>query len=82
MLTRTISITRRVPSLADRRASRPHDWRAFLDRLDDSVKRQHGRVDVLFANAGGGGVAPLGEISEEHFTATFDSDVKGVVFTV
>ena len=37
---------------------------ADLDRLYDIVKRQHGRVDVLFANAGGGGVAPLGEISE------------------
>ena len=55
---------------------------ADLDRLYDIVKRQHGRVDVLFANAGGGGVAPLGEISEAHFTATFDSDVKGVLFTV
>jgi NAD(P)-dependent dehydrogenase (short-subunit alcohol dehydrogenase family) len=55
---------------------------ADLDRLYDIVKRQHGRVDVLFANAGGGGVAPLGEISEEQFTDTFNADVKGVLFTV
>jgi NAD(P)-dependent dehydrogenase (short-subunit alcohol dehydrogenase family) len=55
---------------------------ADLDRLYDLVKRQHGRVDVLFANAGGGGVAPLGEISEEQFQAIFNSDVKGVLFTV
>jgi NAD(P)-dependent dehydrogenase (short-subunit alcohol dehydrogenase family) len=56
---------------------------ADLDRLYDIVKRQHGRVDVLFANAGvGGGAAPLGEISEDQFTDTFNSDVKGVLFTV
>ena len=56
---------------------------ADLDRLYDIVKRQRGRVDVLFANAGvGGGDAPLGEISEEQFTDTFNSDVKGVLFTV
>src|SRR6266704_291122 len=55
---------------------------ADLDRLYDLVKRQHGRVDVLFANAGGGDVAPLGEISEEQFNNTFNSDVKGVLFTV
>lgn len=53
-----------------------------LDRLYDIVKRQHGRVDVLFANAGGGGPAPFGDISEEQFTDTFNSDVKGVLFTV
>jgi NAD(P)-dependent dehydrogenase (short-subunit alcohol dehydrogenase family) len=55
---------------------------ADLDRLYDLVKRQHGRVDVLCANAGGGDVAPLGEISEEQFNNTFNSDVKGVLFTV
>jgi NAD(P)-dependent dehydrogenase (short-subunit alcohol dehydrogenase family) len=55
---------------------------ADLDRLYDLVKRQHGRVDVLFANAGGGGAAPLGAISEDQFTDTFNSDVKGVLFTV
>ena len=55
---------------------------ADLDRLYDIVKRQHGRIDILFANAGGGGLAPLGEITEEHFDNTFNSDVKGVLFTV
>ena len=40
---------------------------ADLDRLYATVKEQHGRVDVLFANAGGGKFAPLGEITEEHF---------------
>ncbi|MBS1787718.1 MAG: glucose 1-dehydrogenase [Acidobacteria bacterium] len=53
-----------------------------LDRLFDTVKRKAGRVDVLFANAGGGEFARLGEITEEHFDKTFGINVKGVLFTV
>jgi len=53
-----------------------------LDRLYAVVKEQHGRVDVLFANAGGGEFAPLGAITEEHYDKTFNSNVKGLVFTV
>jgi NAD(P)-dependent dehydrogenase (short-subunit alcohol dehydrogenase family) len=55
---------------------------ADLDRLYDIIKQQHGRIDVLFANAGRGGHAPLGQISEEDFNNIFDADVKGVLFTV
>ena len=55
---------------------------ADLDRLYAVVKEQKGRVDVLFANAGGGELAPLGAITEEHFDRTFDSNVKGLLFTV
>jgi NAD(P)-dependent dehydrogenase (short-subunit alcohol dehydrogenase family) len=55
---------------------------ADLDRLFATVKRQKGRVDVLFANAGLGEFAPLGAISEAHFDKTFDVNVKGVLFTV
>jgi NAD(P)-dependent dehydrogenase (short-subunit alcohol dehydrogenase family) len=55
---------------------------ADLDRLYDIVKRQHGRIDILFANAGRGGLSPLGQISEEQFDSTFGADVKGVLFTV
>lgn len=55
---------------------------ADIDRLYDIVKRQHGRIDILFANAGGGTLAPLGKISEKDFDTTFNSDVKGVLFTV
>src|SRR5580700_1610692 len=40
---------------------------ADLDRLFDTIKQTKGRLDVLFANAGGGGLAPLGQITEEHF---------------
>jgi NAD(P)-dependent dehydrogenase (short-subunit alcohol dehydrogenase family) len=53
-----------------------------LDRLYDTVKKAHGRVDVLFANAGGGKFAPLGEITEEHFDREFGINVKGLLFTV
>ena len=55
---------------------------ADLDRLYAAVKEQKGRVDVLFANAGGGELAPLGAITEEHFDKTFNSNVKGLLFTV
>jgi NAD(P)-dependent dehydrogenase (short-subunit alcohol dehydrogenase family) len=53
-----------------------------LDRLYDIIKRDKGRLDVVFANAGGGSFSPLGTISEEHFDQTFDANVKGVLFTV
>jgi NAD(P)-dependent dehydrogenase (short-subunit alcohol dehydrogenase family) len=55
---------------------------ADLDRLYDTVKEKHGRVDVLFANAGGGKFAPLGSITEEHFDQEFNINVKGLLFTV
>lgn len=55
---------------------------ADLDRLYDVVKEQQGHIDIVFANAGGGAFAPLGEITEEHFDKTFDSNVKGMLFTV
>jgi NAD(P)-dependent dehydrogenase (short-subunit alcohol dehydrogenase family) len=55
---------------------------ADLDRLYTTVKQEEGRIDVLFANAGGGSLAPLGAISEEHFDTTFGSNVKGLLFTV
>jgi NAD(P)-dependent dehydrogenase (short-subunit alcohol dehydrogenase family) len=55
---------------------------ADLDRLYDTVKQQKGRIDILFANAGGGEFAPLGSITEEHFDKTFNSNVKGLLFTV
>ncbi|MHC8322465.1 SDR family NAD(P)-dependent oxidoreductase [Pseudomonas sp. GB2N2] len=53
-----------------------------LDTLFDKVKAGHGRIDVLFANAGGGTMLPLGGITEEQYDDTFDRNVKGVLFTV
>ena len=52
-----------------------------LDRLYEIVKAR-GRIDVLFANVGLGGFAPLGSITEEYFDTTFDTNVKGLLFTV
>ncbi len=53
-----------------------------LDRLYAIVKKEKGHIDILFANAGWGEFAPLGQITEEHYDKTFDVNVKGVVFTV
>ena len=55
---------------------------ADLDRLYDKVQSTHGRIDVLYANAGGGNMLPLGAITEEHFDQTFERNVRAVVFTV
>lgn len=53
-----------------------------IDRLYEAVRQKHDQIDVLFANAGGGEFAPLGAITEAHYQSTFDSNVKGVLFTV
>jgi NAD(P)-dependent dehydrogenase (short-subunit alcohol dehydrogenase family) len=53
-----------------------------LDRLFAVVKEKHGHIDVLFANAGWGEVAPLETASEAHFDKTFDLNAKGTFFTV
>jgi NAD(P)-dependent dehydrogenase (short-subunit alcohol dehydrogenase family) len=55
---------------------------ADLDRLYDRVRRDHGRVDVLFANAGISESAPIDTIDEAHLDRVFDVNVKGTVFTV
>ena len=55
---------------------------ADIDRLYDAVQQKHAQIDVLFANAGGGEMVALGAITEEHYQATFDTNVKGVLFTV
>jgi NAD(P)-dependent dehydrogenase (short-subunit alcohol dehydrogenase family) len=55
---------------------------ADLARLFDTIKEHAGRVDVLYVNAGGGSMAPLGAITEEHFDDAFNRNVKGMVFTV
>jgi NAD(P)-dependent dehydrogenase (short-subunit alcohol dehydrogenase family) len=53
-----------------------------LDRLYETVKKEKGHVDIIFANAGGGEFAPLGSITEEQFDRTYGVNVKGVLFTV
>jgi NAD(P)-dependent dehydrogenase (short-subunit alcohol dehydrogenase family) len=53
-----------------------------LDRLYETVAHVKGQIDVVFANAGIGKFSPLGSISEEHFDKLFNTNVKGVLFTV
>jgi len=53
-----------------------------LDRLYAVVKEKHGHIDILFANAGAGTIAPLAAATEAHFDQTFDVNVKGMFFTV
>ena len=53
-----------------------------LDRLYAMVKDKHGHIDILFANAGAGTIAPLMAASEAHFDQTFDVNVKGLFFSV
>jgi NAD(P)-dependent dehydrogenase (short-subunit alcohol dehydrogenase family) len=55
---------------------------ADLDRLFATVKAERGRFDILFANAGTGELVTLGEITPEHYAQTFDTNVKGTLFTV
>ena len=56
---------------------------ADIDRLYETVKREKGRIDVLFANAGVGAPrAALGAITEQDFDKTFNINVKGLLFTV
>ena len=53
-----------------------------LDRLFAQIKREKGRLDIVFANAGIAQYAPLGKITEEHFDSIFNINVKGLLFTV
>ena len=53
-----------------------------LDRLYAAIEQEKGHLDVLFANAGSGEIAPLGSITEAHFDKTFNTNVKGLLFTV
>src|SRR5215470_6054964 len=53
-----------------------------LDRLFAQIKREKGKLDIVFANAGTGQRAPLGKITEEHYDSIFGINVKGLLFTV
>jgi NAD(P)-dependent dehydrogenase (short-subunit alcohol dehydrogenase family) len=55
---------------------------ADLDRLFSQIKREKGKLDIVFANAGVAKYAPLGEITEEFYDSIFDINVKAVLFTV
>ena len=53
-----------------------------LDRLYETVKKQNRKIDVIFANAGLAMLAPFGKIDEQFFDLHFDTNVKGLFFSV
>ena len=53
-----------------------------LDRLFAQIKREKGKLDIVFANAGVARYARLGSITEEFFDSIFNTNVKGLLFTV
>ncbi len=53
-----------------------------LDAVYAQIAKSAGKLDILFANAGGGDMMPLGAITEEHFDSIFGTNVRGVLFTV
>ncbi|MEV5828242.1 glucose 1-dehydrogenase [Spirillospora sp. NPDC052242] len=53
-----------------------------LDALMDAVRERHGRLDVVFANAGVGAFGPTADITEDDFDRTVDINFKGVYFTI
>ncbi len=53
-----------------------------LDRLFAQIKKEKGKIDIVFANAGVARYAPIGTITEDFFDSIFDINVKGVLFTV
>ena len=55
---------------------------ADLDRLFAQIKKEKGKLDIVFANAGIAKYAQLGTIDEEHYNSIFDGNVKGMLFTV
>jgi NAD(P)-dependent dehydrogenase (short-subunit alcohol dehydrogenase family) len=55
---------------------------ADLDRLFGQIKREKGKLDIVFANAGVAKYARLGSITEEFFDSIFNINVKGLLFTV
>src|SRR5882672_6494873 len=55
---------------------------ADLGRLFAQIKREKGKLDIVFANAGVARFAPFGTVTEELFDSIFDINVKGLLFTV
>ncbi|MFJ1536847.1 SDR family NAD(P)-dependent oxidoreductase [Streptomyces mirabilis] len=53
-----------------------------LDRLYETVRRDKGSIDVLWASAGMGEQGKLGEITEEQFHRAFWLNARGTLFTV
>ena len=55
---------------------------ADLDRLYAAIKAERKTLDIVVANAGAGSLLALGKITAEHIDEIFDTNVKGLIFTV
>src|SRR6202012_1904635 len=55
---------------------------ADLDRLYAAVKAERGILDIVLANAGAGSQLARRKSTAEHIAETFDTNVKGTIFTV
>jgi NAD(P)-dependent dehydrogenase (short-subunit alcohol dehydrogenase family) len=55
---------------------------ADLDRLYDTVAKEKGQIDIIFANAGVGEFVPFGAVTEDHFDKLLNVNVRGTLFTV
>lgn len=53
-----------------------------IERLRAHIAAKHGRIDVLFANAGGGTLGAFGTVTEADFDRTIATNLKGTFFTV
>jgi NAD(P)-dependent dehydrogenase (short-subunit alcohol dehydrogenase family) len=53
-----------------------------LNQVFARIREERGVLDTVFANAGSGTFLPLGAITEAQYQETFDTNVKGVIFTV
>jgi NAD(P)-dependent dehydrogenase (short-subunit alcohol dehydrogenase family) len=49
-----------------------------LDRLFAQIKKEKGKIDIVFANAGGASFAPLGKITEDHYDTLFNSTMNTI----
>lgn len=55
---------------------------ADVDALYEQIRAGHGRLDIVFANAGFAAFAPLGSLTEAHIDALLNTNIKGVIWTV
>src|SRR5580704_9209262 len=55
---------------------------AEIEKLFAIVRRTHPAIHALFANAGGGALGPIGAITPAQYVQTFDTNVRGTLFTV
>ncbi len=53
-----------------------------LDQMYSKIASKHGKIDVVFANAGIAHFLPTNEVNEDHFDRQFNTNVRGLYFTV